>query len=154
MTSWTYLLLAVLVAVPCWYGYQVASRKTGRVKYKIQLVAVYLTSTAIALLVLRSEGFTTEKAGLIAVLAGVGVAYIVVKPPKRDRRIPKAIREAVIDRDLTSKGLQWDPKLYHIDHIIPFSKGGDHSLRNLRVMPRGENLSKGAKMPGLRDFRR
>jgi len=77
-----------------------------------------------------------------------------VTPPKRERRISKSIRQEVIARDLTSKGLKWDPERYHIDHVVPFSRGGDHSTRNLRVIERTKNLRKGGKMPGFGIFSR
>jgi 5-methylcytosine-specific restriction endonuclease McrA len=75
-----------------------------------------------------------------------------VNPPKSERRISKAVRRAVIARDLTSKGLKWDPAKYHIDHLVPFSRGGDNSTRNLRVIEKQKNLRKGGKMPGFWDF--
>jgi len=35
----------------------------------------------------------------------------------------------------------------HVDHYIPLSKGGDHSLSNLQILSAEENLKKGSKMP-------
>jgi len=89
---------------------------------------------------------------VIAGLVGLGASWVLVKAPKRDRRIPKATRRQVIERDLTSKGLAWDPAKYHIDHVVPFSRGGDHSARNLKVIEKRQNLRKGDRMPRLRDF--
>jgi 5-methylcytosine-specific restriction endonuclease McrA len=85
-------------------------------------------------------------------LVGLGCQWLLLKPPKKERRIPKAVRRAVIARDLTSKGLKWDPERHHIDHVVPFSRGGDHSTRNLRVMEKQRNLSKADKMPSFWDF--
>lgn len=87
-------------------------------------------------------------------MAGLGFAWLFVKPPRRDRRIPKATRRQVIARDLTSKGLKWDSSRHHIDHVVPYSRGGDHSPKNLRVMEKEKNLRKGGKMPGFWDFLR
>jgi 5-methylcytosine-specific restriction endonuclease McrA len=72
--------------------------------------------------------------------------------PKRSRRIPKGTRRAVIERDVLSKGEKYNPKKVHIDHNVPFSKGGSHTLDNLRVIPKEENLRKGAKNPGFFDI--
>ncbi len=36
---------------------------------------------------------------------------------------------------------------FHVDHIIPLVKGGEHAELNLQVIPAAENLSKGDKMP-------
>ena len=36
---------------------------------------------------------------------------------------------------------------YHVDHIIPISKGGTHTPENLQILTAAENRAKGAKMP-------
>lgn len=36
---------------------------------------------------------------------------------------------------------------YHVDHITPISKGGTHNSKNLQLLCRSCNLSKGAKLP-------
>jgi 5-methylcytosine-specific restriction endonuclease McrA len=36
---------------------------------------------------------------------------------------------------------------YHVDHILPLSRGGPHCSANLRVTSAPENLSKGAQLP-------
>ncbi len=69
---------------------------------------------------------------------------------KRPRTIPKAVRKAVIERDL--KGEKFDPEKHHLDHVWPFSKGGSHTVDNLRVLEKTKNLRKGAKKPRLRDM--
>jgi len=38
------------------------------------------------------------------------------------------------------------PKGYHVDHIIPISKGGTHTLDNLQYLSATENFQKGAKL--------
>lgn len=37
-------------------------------------------------------------------------------------------------------------ELFHVDHIIPISKGGKHIAENLRVIPAIDNLRKGANL--------
>jgi 5-methylcytosine-specific restriction endonuclease McrA len=83
---------------------------------------------------------------------GVATGLLFVPRPDRSRVIPKRVRQAVIERDL--KGAKFDATIHHIDHIVPFSKGGDNSPVNLRVLPKRENLSRGAKMPTNKDFRK
>ncbi len=73
-----------------------------------------------------------------------------MRGPTAQRKIPPHVRSKVIARDL--KGRRFDPNLHQIDHIVPLSKGGDTSVENLRVIPKSENLQKGAKMPRLRDL--
>ena len=112
------------------------------------MVAAY-TITAI---VLMRRGLPPLEVALFSVFVGFGSAWFLVKPPRRDRRIPNAVRRQVIARDLTSKGLKWDPAKYHIYHVVPFSRGGDNSIRNLRVVEKQKNLRKGGKMPSFLDF--
>lgn len=69
---------------------------------------------------------------------------------KRSRYIPKALRRAVIARDL--KGEKFDPKKHHIDHVWPFSRGGSHTTDNLRILDKKKNLKKGAKRPRMREM--
>lgn len=38
-------------------------------------------------------------------------------------------------------------KKMHVDHIIPISKGGKHTARNLQVLPAGINMRKGVSCP-------
>lgn len=149
-----YVAGAVGASIIAWYLYQIASRKKARVRYKFRLVAIYLGVTFVCFAFLKSQRVEQNTAGIFSILAGCGVAYLVTKPPKQNRRIPKAIRDAVIARDLTAKGLKWDPTKYHIDHKVPFSRGGDNSIRNLEVKEKTKNLRKGNKMPGVRDFLR
>lgn len=35
---------------------------------------------------------------------------------------------------------------YHVDHIVPLSKGGEHRLHNLQILHAVDNLRKGAKL--------
>lgn len=41
-------------------------------------------------------------------------------------------------------GVPWTP--FHVDHIIPLSKGGLHHEDNLQILPAFENLRKGSKL--------
>jgi hypothetical protein len=147
-----YLVAVVAMAVFVWYAYQVGSRKKVWLRYKLKQAIVFFSVYWISILVVRNHGFDQIVVALISVFVGYGVAFVSVKQPRLNRRIPKSVRKAVIARDLESKGLVWDNTKYHIDHRVPLSKGGDNSIRNLRVIPKEANLIKGNKMPGVRDF--
>lgn len=146
------MVAIVGVAILAWYVYQIASRKRGRIQFKVKRLVVGLGAYLVAALVLVRQGLQPVEAVTVGVLVGIGCGWLLVNPPKRERRISKSVRDQVIARDLTSKGLKWDSEKYHIDHVVPFSRGGDHSTRNLRVMEKQKNLRKGRKMPGFRDF--
>jgi hypothetical protein len=96
------------------------------------------------------SGHSMLESVLFGVLLGIAAGFVLVRPPERSRRIPSYVRMAVIARDL--KGAPFDPTIHHIDHIVPFSKGGDNSVQNLRVVPKAYNLRRGARMPGFLDL--
>jgi hypothetical protein len=148
------LAVLVVLGILTWYFYQIASRKKERLRYKIKRTIVALSSYLVIALILAKQRLPPVEAVVFAMLAGIGCQWLLLKSPKKGRRIPKAVRRAVIARDLTSKGLEWDPEKHHIDHVVPFSRGGDHSTRNLRVTEKQRNLSKGNKMPSFWDFLR
>jgi hypothetical protein len=113
---------------------------------------VGLIAYAIGIEVATQTGHTLVESLVFAVVLMVAAGFYFVRPPNRNRVIPKRVRQAVIKRDL--KGAKFDATIHHLDHIVPFSKGGDNSPVNLRVLPKRENLSRGAKMPKMKDFRR
>lgn len=56
--------------------------------------------------------------------------------PAADRGIPAPVRRAVIERDgLVCQlcGCSVEPGAFHLDHIVPWAEGGEHSVDNLRV---------------------
>lgn len=63
--------------------------------------------------------------------------------------IPKHVRSAVLERDGLNCVYCGNDCAdgYHLDHITPFSKGGEDTFENLCVCCPKCNLSKGAKTP-------
>jgi len=148
------LLTIVVWLILAWYIYQIGSRKKQAVWFKIKRLIVSLVCYLLAVYILAQQKLPPVEVLLFGLLAGIACAWLLVKPPTETRRIPKTIRRQVIARDLTSKGLKWDSTRHHIDHLVPFSRGGDNSLKNLRVIEKQRNLRKGGRMPGLLDFLR
>ena len=70
----------------------------------------------------------------------------------RSRHIPAAVRRKVIEKWEGRTGKRFDPKLYEIDHKVPFAKGGWHTTDNLRVVRRAANRGKGHREPTLEDW--
>lgn len=106
-----------------------------------------LVAFSCALLVTAALHVTGTTAAFIAWLCAA-VAIATVK--RRSRHVPAGVKRYVIARDL--KGVQYDPKAHHIDHVWPFSRGGGSTADNLRVIARTDNLRKGARKPRLRDM--
>lgn len=71
--------------------------------------------------------------------------------PKRKRSMPKDVREAVKRRHIQVYK-HYDSDKVCIDHIYPFSKGGDHTMDNLRVIAKAQNLKKRDNDPELVDW--
>lgn len=72
--------------------------------------------------------------------------------PQRKRHIPLRVRRQVIARHQRATGLVYDPTRDHIDHIVPFARGGNHSTDNLRIIPKTDNLRKGKSWPSPLDL--
>lgn len=71
-----------------------------------------------------------------------------IDPDSRRTAIPVWIRETVIDRDGDVCQICYDvvePGDLHLDHIKPWSKGGEHSVANLRVTHSLCNMRKAAR---------
>jgi hypothetical protein len=148
------IIFGIVALVITWYFYQIASRKTEWLRYKLKRLIVAELCFIGTAYILAQQKLPAAEVVLFSVLIGLGCGFLLVKEPRTSKRISKALRQQVIARDLTSKGLKWDAAKHHIDHVVPFSRGGDNSLKNLRVVEKQRNLRKGGKMPGLLDFLR
>lgn len=66
--------------------------------------------------------------------------------PLQRRSIPVATRAAVMERDNYQCVECESPDELTLDHIWPYSKGGEDTLENLRVLCRSCNSAKGARI--------
>lgn len=88
-----------------------------------------------------------EKVAAIAVKRRA--AKIGAVPPNLTEDANRAIEHIYdIARRLSGRdGIQ-----YHVDHIVPISKGGMHDPYNLQIIPAKDNLEKGSKVPTPEEF--
>ena len=143
-------VLVACCAAAC-YGYQILSRPKREAAFRFKRASVVLPVYLFVTLIL-AQYIPPIEAIVAGGFVGLGAGWLFVKHPSRSRRISKTVHAKVIERDLTSKGLKWDSTKHHIDHVMPFSRGGDNSIRNLRVTEKLKNLSEGRKLPRFRDF--
>ena len=139
--------LGFLSAVVLFYVVQVGKRMRKLLAVKLKRVVLSLALCAIAGSVCTSQGYSTAQTIVIS-LSAMLLPLWLIPSPKKSRYIPANVKQTV----LASSDVDYDPKRHHLDHIVPLSKGGDTSAANLRVLTRGANLRKGAKMPRLKDF--
>jgi hypothetical protein len=71
---------------------------------------------------------------------------------QRSRRIPTGVHRKVIANWETRTGRRYDPKVYEIDHKVPFARHGSHTMDNLRVIRRDANRRKGGRELKLIDW--
>lgn len=67
--------------------------------------------------------------------------------PRRRERMDQQVRAAVIERDGYVCGIcsgDVEPADVHLDHVIPYSRGGPTTVDNLRVTHSRCNLKRGA----------
>lgn len=151
MTTNQFWLVCALIAAPyVFYVIQVGRRKQDLIRFKLRRCGIFLICYAGGIIFAQKSGYSMQESVVFGALLGIAAGFVFVRPPDRNRRIPAGVRRAVIARDL--KGVPFDPKIHHLDHIVPFSKGGDNSVENLRVVSKTENLRRGASMPKLKDL--
>lgn len=146
-------IIFIVAAVVCLYWLRALRLAREGARLFLRNVAQAVIVFCAVMMVLTAARLQTRlRPSQEQVIAGV-VALICFgswQGKKRSRYIPKAVRRAVIARDL--KGEKFDPEKHHIDHVWPFSKGGSHTADNLRVVEKKKNLRKGAKRPRMRDM--
>jgi len=148
--NWVWIVAVLIAAPKLYYILQVGRRKKDNLRFRAHRVAVALGCYLGGFVVLTKLGYKPIEALAFGFVLGIAAGFYLVRPPVRTRVIPADVKRAVIARDL--KGARFNPKIHHIDHIVPYSKGGDNSLSNLRVISKTENLRRGARMPKLRDL--
>lgn len=119
-------------------------RRREGIRYRLgRVILVELAYLTVAFLLLA-----VGQNPVVAILAGFVCALLVDRrTPARSRYIPRSERRKAIARWELRTGRKFNPRLYHVDHVVPFAKGGSSTADNLQVMERRKNLSKGAKSP-------
>lgn len=65
---------------------------------------------------------------------------------RQARKRARLVRKDLADmKALYMKAASMGPR-YHVDHIIPLSRGGRHCLANLRIVTKQFNMRKGSKL--------
>ena len=143
------LVVGGVIALAGLYVYHYTSRRVEMIRFRLRRVAAAVFLFCVGRIILPHY-YPADTVLIGSILMSFG-ALILVRPPKYSRYIPKDIKRQVIERDLP-EGEAYDSSRVHFDHTVPYSRGGDTSVRNLKLRPKRDNLRKGAKRPKLRDF--
>jgi uncharacterized membrane protein (UPF0136 family) len=141
-------ILVIGMAIGLFYVIRAAYAMRQGAAWALQAFAVAVVVMLLAQSIASMNGYPGQTAEAIGVFCA---AITFGMYPKRSRHIPLDVRRQVIT-NYTSRGRKYDPKQDHIDHVVPFAKGGSHTLDNLRVVPRTKNLKKGSRMPSVSDW--
>jgi hypothetical protein len=118
-------------------------RRRERFIHNFQWLLVCVFGGYLLFLLLRSDPHTHDAALWIS----LGAAFFLYwySGPKRSRYIPASVRRRKEAEYILETGKKFNRQKFELDHDVPFSDGGSHTMDNLRVKKRKENRSKGAK---------
>jgi hypothetical protein len=145
--DWIILAVALLVALYWLRALRLAREGVRRFLVNVAKSLIVFVVCDVALSTLfkldhsRAQGLS---------MCAAFIALVIWQSRKRSRYIRAATKRAVIARDLPDGG--YDPRIHHIDHIWPHSRGGSNTRDNTRVIEKKRNLQKGAKRPRMRDM--
>lgn len=145
-----WIAIGVLITVVLMRPFHVAMRKKEVILYRVKLLVTAFVLYGAGILILTKMGKPGSTVLFGSLLLGLS-AKLIVKRPRDSRYISKHVKRAVIARDLGDES-EYDSSSHHFDHIVPYSKGGDNSAKNLRLTSKRRNLRRGNKNPRLRDF--
>jgi|SRR5271156_441622 len=120
------------------------NRRREAIIHKFRRIFFAECTYCIVVFLMVHFGRTVIEALLVGILAGFIVNQ---KMPGRSRHIPSSVRRRKIAEYELRTGKKFNPRKHELDHEIAFSKGGSHTLENLRVLEKRKNRSKGAKSP-------
>lgn len=121
-----------------------------RIKFIIKrllLVELIYIISVISLL-MYTKGNVKSFFGLfIVLLVFIAIFSKLLPKQKRTRHISTATKKMLIENFEQRTGKTYDPRKYEIHHIIPYSKGGNSTTENLKIIPKHKNRAISNKSP-------
>src|SRR5579872_2106366 len=114
-------------------------RRRELIAKKLRWAFVALASYALTILIVRQ--LTTDPVKIVLSALLVEVLIAARTQPRRSRYISRTEKRKVIAR-FERSGRRYNPKDHEIDHIVPYSRGGDSRAHNLRIIERDRNRAK------------
>lgn len=137
-------ILVIFAAVVFFFLLVSIRRRREAIRHKIRSVLIVEAAYIGTAVLLAKVG----RPAVEAVLAGIVVALIVDRLlPARSRHVPGSVRRRKVAEFEMRTGEKFDSQKHELDHEVPFSRGGSHTLDNLRVVEKRVNRAKGRKSP-------
>jgi hypothetical protein len=117
-------------------------RRQDAIREFIGQAAVIIAVDAVAYIILVHCGINQNTALILTLIFSVLLVEI---KPKRRRYIPVRTRRRAIARFELETGQKFNSKKHELDHGVPFSKGGNNTDDNIKVISKQKNRAKGAR---------
>lgn len=132
------LLFGVLVVLSVY-------RRRESVAQKLRQAFISISVFVLTFLVFKQITHDSKTALIVAIFAELIV--IQRTRPRRTRYVSRMEKRKVVERFERQTGQRYNSKKHHIDHVVPYSRGGGNRADNLRIRTKEENLAKSAKSP-------
>ena len=119
-------------------------RRRESIRFRLRVVIVAEAAYLLVTLCLTQAGWSGPQAVVCGVFAGLVVGLL---QRGRTRYIPRSERRKAIARFEYKTGRKYNPRVHDLDHVVPFSRGGNSTADNLRVIERRTNRAKGSRSP-------
>ncbi|HVS86762.1 MAG TPA: HNH endonuclease signature motif containing protein [Candidatus Acidoferrum sp.] len=140
------LLFGVLGAIAIVIVLLSVRRRREAIRNYLRHIAISIAVYLIVIVIAVEKGLTGLAPivwGLVSALA----AQALFPQKRRTRYVRKHERKKAIAEFERRTGQKFNKRIHELDHEVPFSRGGNSTADNLRVLEKDLNRLKGAKSP-------
>jgi len=118
-------------------------RRTEWIRHVLRaLLAASIVAVIVFVVLVDGQRMPQQDATIAVAVAGLLTLGLF---PRRRRYVRRSERRKAIARFELETGKKYNPRLHELDHEVPFSRGGNSSADNLRVIDRRANRRKGSR---------
>ena len=127
-------------------------KRSERIKFKIKRVllfeALFFIPAFLLLLYSKNHRINFNVNTTIIFIFIIDFLFIIFLPKqKRTRYISAETKTKLIEKFEKKTGKTYNTREYEIHHIIPYSKGGNSTIDNLKIIPKHKNRAISNKSP-------
>jgi hypothetical protein len=149
------LFLYILISIILFFlilFYLSIKKRSERIKFKIKRVllfeTLFLIPVFLLLLYSKDHRINFNLNTTIIFIFIIDFLFIIFLPKqKRTRYIPAKTKKKLIENFERTTGKTYNSKKYEIHHIIPYSKGGNNTIDNLKIILKHKNRAISNKSP-------